>query len=134
MDENFYQETDEQRLARLKKIQRGDWIFTCGLKPLQFKAWDDPKKMSDYDESWKERPQVERELFFWYDYFTTMEGSHHSTSHCSCWQVSEKYALWFMEHVAPIAKNLWDGQDELMDYHELVEQIANEHGIKFEGA
>ena len=50
-------------------VEKGDWMFTCSMQPLQFSHWEDD------------------------DRFITLNGSHHSQRHCSL-----AYAKFFIEH------------------------------------
>ena len=55
-------------------MKKGDWLFTCSMKPLQFDKWTD-----EYD-------------------FETIEGSHHSRTFCGLKPISENYAKWFLKN------------------------------------
>ncbi len=116
-----------------KKVQPGDWIFTCSMQPFQFKAFDEPKKESDYDRS--KFTDEEWERFSKYDDFETMEGSCHSSKNCSLKIISAEYAKWFIDN------KIWEHFDkensidgETWDKYETkVKQLAEEAGIKYEG-
>lgn len=93
---NKEQERVQNLITRFKALKHGDWIFTCSMKPLQFNTFEnkDPKSYPDFV---KFSTELEQELFFNFDNFTTCEGSSHSTMNCSCRPISEKYA-WFLEN------------------------------------
>lgn len=55
-------------------MKKGDWIFTCSMKPEQFGKWQDE------------------------DDFETIEGSGHNKNNCGLKPISEKYALWFLKN------------------------------------
>lgn len=135
MSYEYYPQTDKDFLEYLKTIKKGDWIITCKFEIVRFNEWDEPKDLSRYDnEYWNAAPEEERELFRAYDDFTTMEGSSHSSRHCSIWRVSEEYATWFNKNILPIAKYLWEKQTAEVDFADMVEEICLEQGMKFEGA
>jgi hypothetical protein len=76
-------------------LEKGQWIFTCKLTPLQFSHIEilDDNNRKDYaemnDEDWNEVK---------YDSFVTIEGSHHSKKNCNCKLISEAYAQWFIKN------------------------------------
>ena len=119
-------------IASLKNIQKGQWIFTCSMKPLQFDSFDSEKNPKNWnraaftDEAW--------ERFSKYDDFKTMEGSHHSVFNCHIKLVSEKYAKWFLDNKID---ELWEkhkGKDKVWELYEAdVRQRCQEDGIEFEG-
>ncbi len=88
------------------KIKKGDWVFTCSLKPLRFNTFEDD---SDID--------------FW-----TVEGSSHSTIHCGCRVVSEEYAKWFIDNKI---WELYTGSFE--DYESNIRKLCVRDSIEFEG-
>lgn len=126
---------DEKRLTMYRRVKRGDWLFTCKLEAIQFDTWDEPKNYSDYNPIWMtEKTETERALFFEFGHYNTMEGSHHSSNNCGLWVVTPAYAKWFNEVVKPVAARLWDEQTSDISYDEMVERLAVESGIRFEGA
>jgi len=125
------------RYTQLKdKLVKGQWIFTCAMKPLQFSHFLKPKDLSHYDKSWLEKTQEEQDDFI-NDDFETVEGSHHSISNCSCKPISEEYAKWFLEnkmdenYVSPKGKP--EDFDPFEVYENIVKTKAAEAGIEYEG-
>jgi hypothetical protein len=116
--------------SELKDILKtGDWIFTCSMKPVQFKEvcgnnWE------DYFESEEEYNKLtENEKFnFIHSDFLTIGGGKHSFKSCGCEPISEKYALWFLENTID---DLFYGDWNV--YENLVKQKCEEAGIMFEG-
>lgn len=118
-------------IEELKALTEGQWIFTCDMKPKQFKAFDAEKNPADYnrasftDETW--------ELFSKYNHFTTLEGNSHSVKNCTCKPVSENYALWFIKNkcweLFPKNQDIcnWD------EYEAAVKALCIKDGIEYEG-
>ena len=108
-----------------KALKKGQWLFTCDMKPLQFNSFDPEKNKEDYS-IWKNEKAWE--LFSKYDDFTTLEGSSHSACNCGLTPISEKYAKWF------ITNKIWElYNDDFEIYEELIKKICKEHNINFEG-
>jgi len=118
-------------IAELEKLQRGQWIFTCALKPKQFDCFDKEKDPSHYDRTKFTDKKWER--FSKFDDFTTIGGSSHSVYNCGLNTISEKYAKWFLENKCDeLYSN--DGSDNAFEiYEERVKSLCKEHGIEFEG-
>ena len=90
-----------------KKVKKGDWLFSCGIKPKQFSHFhNDP------------------------DSFETIEGSHHSVKHCSMGLMSEAYAHWFNENKV---WTLFDEEDGFEIYKSKVKKLCKRHNVKYEG-
>ena len=128
-------------IEQLKNIKKGQWLFTCSMKPLQFDSFNKEKNPNDYnrsaftDERW--------EQFAKYDDFVTMEGSHHSVKNCSLKPISESYAKWFNEN------KCWEIFDRITEelkikdeaefntrwdlYEEEVKKLCQRDGIEYEG-
>lgn len=107
-------------------LEKGDWIFTCSMRPLQFDRIT-PKK---YDRS--DFPSLTDEQFkeFVEDDFVTMEGSHHSKKHCSCKPISDEYAAFFIKHELWSLYFLdrdWD------NYEQRVKGVCKIFNITYEG-
>jgi len=92
-------------------IQKGDWLFTCTMKPEQFKEWENDR----------------------YDGFLTLNGSSHARAGCSLQPISAVYARWFIDH------KLWElfPGSEVKDrwgiYEEKIKNLAEEAGLDYEG-
>ena len=89
-------------------IERGDWLFTCSMKPEQFGAWRNGEE----------------------DDFNTLNGSDHSKRHCSLSPISDEYAKFFNDH------KLWELYDIYQDfdkYREAVKQVCLAYKIRYEG-
>ena len=97
----------------IKAIKKGQWLFSCSMKPLQFDHWDE--KYNDFDG------------------FYTIEGSSHSVSNCSLSPISDEYAKFFIENKcdelfdASAEGNYWDA------YENAVKELCTKHSIKYEG-
>jgi hypothetical protein len=120
-------------LAELKNIKKGQWLFTCAMKPKQFNEWLPEKNPQNYDsfafvgEEW--------ERFSKYDDFSTIDGSLHSEHNCSIHLVSEKYANFFLSYecdkmyVEPFdeTNNHW------LIYENRIKRLCEEMNIEYEG-
>ena len=86
-------------------MNKGDWLFTCSMMPVQFDKW-----IND-------------------DMFETISGSDHSKKHCGCNPISRKYALWFLSN------EVYKHYDELKDFSKLspLKRIDKFHYIKTQG-
>lgn len=114
-------------------LKIGTWIFTCEMKPKQFQGYQ-YRDHTKYSVKWHEMTPLEK-MKFAYDDFTTLDGANHSISNCSCREVSEKYALWFIENKID---ELWEPIDtEEADrwklYEDKVRAKCIEAGIEYEG-
>lgn len=117
-------------------IAEGQWLFTCSMKPLQFKSWDsfrDPKNyFNDEDlHIWKKYTK-DQKFDFVIDSFETTDGSSHTRKNCSLRLVSEKYALWFIEN------KCWDMFDDSLEncweaYELKIRSLCERDGIVYEG-
>lgn len=122
---------EKPTVAELKNLQRGQWIFTCSMKPLQFDCFKKEKNPNDYDRD--KFTDEEWERFSKYDDFTTIEGSSHSVYHCGLDTITEKYAKWFLENKCDELFPEEFSEDRFEIYEELVKALCKEHGIEFEG-
>jgi len=89
-------------------IERGDWLFTCSMRPEQFGAWRNDEE----------------------DDFNTLNGSDHSKRHCSLSPISDEYAKFFNDH------KLWELYDIYNDfdkYSAAVKQVCMAFKIRYEG-
>jgi len=113
-----------------KNLKKGDWLFTCAMKPKQFSHYTE-NNPDDYSPD-----EMTNEFLDWckFDDFTTLEGSNHSQKHCSCSPISEKYAKWFIENELD---KLYDPQEpdeeKWENYERRVKELCIEVGIEFEG-
>jgi hypothetical protein len=102
----------------LSKCVEGQWLFSCAMKPDQFKSFINGST----------------------DDFITMRGAHHSIAHCSLHPISEEYAQFFIKH------ELWslypepkEGvtdeafQNRWETYEKRVRDMCELHNIKYEG-
>jgi len=101
-------------------IKKGDWLFSCSMKPLQFSHWTN----GDLDS------------------FETIGGSQHSERNCSLSPISEKYALWFIENKCweiydRIAEETNESEEAFANvwtlYEEEIKKLAESAGLEFEG-
>ena len=117
----------------IKAIKKGQWLFSCSMKPLQFDSWD-VKNYKDYGirDRWDTLSPEEKEEFLFND-FHTMEGSHHSLVNCSLSPISEEYALFFIANKcdqlfdSSVEGNYWDA------YENAVRELCVLNNIKYEG-
>lgn len=103
-------------------LEKGDWLFTCKMEPVQFDRTI-PVDRSQYpnlsDSEWD---------IFKDDMFCTLEGSHHSRKYCSCTPISDEYAQFFIQHkLWELFRNNWE------KYEADVRTICNLFKIKYEG-
>jgi len=124
-------------MEKIKKLKKGDWLFTCSMEPLQFNSFDEEKNPDDYnragftDEDW--------EQFSKYNDFTTINGSSHAVQGCGCKPVSEKYALWFIENKCWELYEKSEGNNEIENdkkwkkYEEAIKALCIKEGIEYEG-
>jgi len=127
---------EKPTIAALKSLKKGQWIFTCSMKPLQFDSFGPEKSHEDYDRSAFTDAAWER--FSKYDDFNTVEGSHHSVFHCGLRTISEGYAKWFIENkideLFPDCKGeVYDAKSSWEEYVNKIKQRCQEAGIEFEG-
>lgn len=113
-------------------IKKGDWIFTCNMKPLQFSHYEmrDPKKWFEDDYYIFENMTSEEKEKWIKDDFITLEGSSHSKSTCGLNVISRNYAKFFIEN------KLWElyNEEEGFDnYEEKVKSFCKSKNIIFEG-
>ena len=117
----------------IKTIKKGQWLFSCSMKPLQFDSWD-CKNYKDYisEEKWNALTPEEKEEFI-YDDFKTMEGSSHSVVNCSLSPISDEYAKFFIENKCDelfdtsVEGNYWE------PYENAVKELCTKYSIKYEG-
>lgn len=123
---------EKPTIAALKLLQKGQWVFTCSMKPQQFDSFDKEKNPSNWnrpaftDEAW--------ERFSKYDDFTTMCGSSHSVFHCHIKLITEAYAKWFLENKIDEIYDTYkeqEGQWEL--YENEIKRRCQEAGVEYEG-
>ncbi len=107
-----------------KNLKKGQWLFTCAMKPKQFSHYNERDRV-DYSEV-----ENEEEFLEWLKYndFVTLEGSSHSQKNCSCKPISEKYAKWFLENKV---YELYE--DDFGIYEEQVKELCKKHNIEYEG-
>ena len=107
-----------------KNLKKGDWLFTCAMKPKQFSHYDE-RNRADYGEV-----ENEEEFLEWckYDDFQTLEGSSHSQKNCSCSPISKEYAKWFLENEVD---KLYE--DDFAIYEEKVKELCKKENIEYEG-
>lgn len=116
----------------LKTLKKGDWLFTCNMKPLQFDSFDPEKKAENYNRASFTNEAWER--FSKFDSFTTVEGSSHSVTNCSCRRISADYAKWFLENnIDSFFEQFKDEEDRWKLYEAAVKEKCDEAGIEFEG-
>ena len=123
----------KEHLIELKKVKKGDWLFTCSMKPKQFNEWDRFKKREEYGKM----SDIKWEQFSKYDDFTTTEGSSHAVYGCSLKPISEEYAKWFIKN------ECWKIYDELKDnigendiwgaYEVEIKKLCKLDNVKYEG-
>ncbi len=95
----------------MKNIQKGQWLFTCSMQPLQFLAFDENG-----------------------DDFTTMNGSKHSVRNCSCKIISENYAKWFIDNKIEELFAKYSNIDNRWElYENEVKELCKRDNIIFEG-
>ena len=114
----------------IKRImEKGDWLFTCSMKPLKFGHWIE--KQGEYPELKKKLSKEEYEEFIKRDDFVTLNGSHHSKSSCSLSPISDEYAKFFLRH------QLWNlfevNGSDFDKYEEAVKKVCEIFNIKYEG-
>jgi hypothetical protein len=121
------------------KPERGQWLFTCRMEPLQFSHYM-PSNPDHYDQTYIQSLTPEELDAFIHDDFATIEGSHHSTHSCSMTLISESYAKWFLENkvweLYDQYKNSKDNdtyENRWMLYERDVKHLCEAHGIKYEG-
>lgn len=121
-------------------MEKGQWIFTCSMKPLQFSHIERLNiKKEEFSDHWAKATDEEWEIFA-NDSFVTLEGSHHSKRNCSCKPISEEYANWFIKNECwnlfpnkhgetkpSLNKNVWD------EYGDKIKELCVRDGIKYEG-
>ena len=93
-------------------IDKGEWIFTCSMKPKQFDYWDDEQE----------------------DNFHTIDGSYHSRTHCGLVPITKEYAEWFIKNECD---KLFDPESNIEDkwdiYINKVKVLCERDNINFEG-
>lgn len=122
---------EKPTIAELKKLQKGQWIFSCSMKPQRFNCFDEEKNPEHYNR--KAFTDAEWERFSKYDDFTTIEGSSHSVFHCGLRTISEKYAKWFLENKCNELYPKGFAENNFEIYEERIKALCKEHGIEFEG-
>jgi len=97
-------------MKNIKELKKGDWIFSCYMKPLQFKKWQDNEG------------------------FETLEGTTHGISSCGCIPISKKYAKWFIDNNIDKLYNKHREKENAFDLYELeVKSICIKENILYEG-
>lgn len=91
-----------------RKVKKGDWLFSCGIKPRQFSHFHNGNP----------------------DSFETTEGSCHSVKNCSLGLMSDAYAHWFNENKV---WELYKEEKGLEVYESEVKKLCGRHDVKFEG-
>jgi hypothetical protein len=113
-----------------KNLKKGQWIFTCSMKPLQFSHID---VLTDDDRKHWDMPDEKWETFK-YDSFYTIEGSNHSKENCSCKTISGNYAQWFLKNEIHTMYDKFKGMENSFTlYVADVQARCFEAGIEYEG-
>lgn len=106
--------------------KKGDWLFTCKNYPVQF---DHP--LDDFPlENWFKYTDPKEKPF---DDFVSIDGSHHSWTHCGLNLISDKYSEWYTKHKI---LDLFFDYNCGADWNKIERQVrglCELSGIKYEG-
>lgn len=121
-----------EKVPHYKIVKEGDWIFTCSMEPKQFKSFHKPKKEENYERSAFSDEEWER--FSKFDDFVCIDGSCHSSRHCSLRIISEKYAKWFIDNtIWKLFDDKLEPENAFNDYEKKVKKLVKEAGLEYEG-
>jgi hypothetical protein len=94
----------------MKNLKKGQWLFTCSLKPKQFSHYDD----NDED-------------------FNTIGGANHSFKHCGCKLISDEYAEWFINNITEDMLPPSGNEKRWEIYETKIKELCIRDNIEFEG-
>jgi hypothetical protein len=99
--------------SKIEHIKYGDWLFTCSMRPCQFKYWTCTE----------------------FNSFETVNGSSHDRFHCGLSLISEQYALWFNKNKCweLFDENIEDDDIRWKTYENLIKQLCERDSIVYEG-